>query len=70
MKDEIKTATEYNYTQLLDRTSWKTKLALNVGLALPGLAVLILANSLLLQFIGGVWAGINLLPVLQWVIGV
>ena len=70
MKDEIETATKYNYGELLDRTDWKTKLAINIGLALPGLAVLLLANSLALQFIGGVWAGINLLPVLQWVVGV
>ena len=70
MKDEIETATKYNYGELLDRTDWKTKLAINIGLALPGLAVIFLANSLLIQFIGGVWAGINLLPVFQWVIGV
>jgi len=70
MKDEIETSTRYNYRELLDRTDWKTKLALNIGLALPGLATIFLANSLLIQFIGGVWAGINLLPVLQWVIGV
>ncbi len=70
MKDEIETSTKYNYGQLLERTDWKTKLALNVGLALPGIAVVLLANNPVIQLGGGVWAALNLLPVLQWVVGV
>ena len=70
MKDEIETATRYNYSEILNRTGWKGKLAINIGLAIPGILLVLLANNLLLQFIGGVWAGINLLPVVQWVMQV
>lgn len=70
MKDQIETATRYNYTQLLERTDWKTKLAINLGLALLGVVVVILASHPLLQLVGGAWAALNILPVVQWAMGV
>jgi len=42
----------------------------NLGLAAPGLAVALLASNPIFQFIGIVWAFINILPILSWVIGV
>lgn len=70
MKDEVETSARFNYTELLDRTDWKTKLAINVGLAIPGIVLVFLATNPLLQLAGGAWAALNLLPVLQWVVGV
>lgn len=43
-------------------------IVINVGLALPGLAVF-LATSGILSWIGAVWFLLNILPVVQWVIG-
>lgn len=68
MKDEIQTSSKYNYTQLLDRTTWKQQLLINVGLALPGLLALALAGQTWLQLVGAIWAIINLAPVAKWVI--
>lgn len=68
MKDQIETATKYNYAELLDRTDWRQQLAINLGLALPGILAAGFAGQLWLQLLGVIWAIINLAPVAKWAV--
>ena len=64
----IKTSAGFNYTKLKD-LGWQTQLAINLGLALPGLAVWWYFDGLV-AFAGVAWALLNILPVVQWVLRV
>ena len=44
-------------------------LLVNLTLAAPGVAVVLLVSNPILSMIGAAWAFINILPILSWVIG-
>ena len=49
------------------KTSPKLGVLVNLGLALPGIVLALAVNELALQFIGVVWATINLGGIVKWV---
>jgi hypothetical protein len=44
-------------------------MAVNLLLASPGIAAVVFLSNPIFQFIGVVWAFINILPILSWVFG-
>ena len=64
----VKTSASFNYSEL-QNLGWQAQLALNLGLALPGVAVWWYFDGLV-AFAGVAWALLNTLPIVQWVLRV
>lgn len=68
MKDEIATSVKGNMATL-GTLDWRYQLAINLGLALPGVVGVFVLDSTILQLVALAWAVLNISPVIQWVLG-